>query len=73
MDEIKANKNNINYISIKKGIILYKPKTDFNIRFVVVDYDEDYVYCIDLNNEDKIRRYIDTFSYKYCNENFEIE
>ena len=65
--------NDMNYMSMRKGIILYKPKTDFNVRYVVVDYDETNVYCIDLNSKNKTIRKVVKFSYDECEKNFKIE
>lgn len=63
----------MDYMSMRKGTILYKPKTDFNIRYVVVDYDIVNVYCIDLNDKNNIVRKVIKLSYEECNKDFKIE
>ena len=63
----------MNYMSARKGIILYKPKTDFEVRYVIVDYDNFNVYCIDLNDTNKLSRRIIKFTYDECNKNFKVE
>jgi hypothetical protein len=60
-------------MSTRKGMVLYKPKTDFKVRYVIVDYDFLYVYCIDLNDDNKVSRQVIKFTYKECNDNFIIE
>jgi len=55
-------------MSVRKGTILFKPKTDFKIRYVIIDYDTNYIYCIDLNGKNKNIRPVIKFSYTECDE-----
>jgi len=63
----------MDYMSMRKGIILYKPKTDFKVRYVVVDYDIVNVYCVDLNDKNNIVRKVIKFTYDDCNKQFKVE
>lgn len=62
----------MDFMSMRKGAILNKTKAD-SFRFVVVDYDYKYVYCIDLNDNNKVFRKIVRFTYEECNRDLRIE
>jgi hypothetical protein len=61
------------FMTTRKGMVLYKPKTDFSIRYIVVDYDDNFIYCVDLNSQNKIYREVVKFTYEQCNKDFAIE
>ena len=42
-------KYNYDFNNMRKGYVFYKPKTNFEKRIVIIDYDTFYVYYIDLN------------------------
>lgn len=60
------------YNLIKKGTIFNKPCTDFKIRFIIIDYDCNFVYCIDLNSKNKLFRKVVKFTYEELDK-FSIE
>ena len=54
----------LDYMSTNKGIILCRNEPC--IRYIIVDYDYIYVYCIDLNSDNKICRKIIKLTYEEC-------
>ena len=58
----------INSMKVRKCAELYNK----NERYVIVDYDNEFVYCIDLDSCEKITRKIYKFNYEYITCNFKM-
>lgn len=58
----------MDFMKMRKGKMFYKKGTDFEERYVVVDYDEGFVYCVDLRDRNKLIRVLSKFSYNELDE-----